>query len=180
MFDALLTQQFVLLISCSSGSQQFIAVSFPVSSAHCSVIPTVLAFLFLCFSPQVNSLFSSAAPAVPCAMGGHRRYPQMLGSLYLGYLEIYWSHVCRLAPLVTCSFSHQCMSCLGPSLPFECLRNCFPEHFCSLVLGLALVKLEQLIYVCLLYCLLLSHQFSSNYTAVDGSQQEEDNLYCTM
>lgn len=73
------------------------------------------------------------------------------------------------------------MSCLGPSLPFLSAQGAagFPEHFCSLVLGLALVKLEQLIYVYLL-CLLLSHQFSSNYTAVDGSQQEEDNLYCTV
>ena len=109
-------------------------------------------------------------------------------SLCLGCLQICWCHIHGSASWETCWFSRQRMSCFGPSLCFrefpavvQCLGGCWlcwaPLFACAGTL--ALVQLGQLICAYLPYCLLLSRHVSSNYTVLDGCQQEEDKMYST-
>lgn len=80
------------------------------------------------------------------------------------------------------------MSCFDPTLCLGEFPHChlvsrellaFLENLCSAG-TLALAQLGLLICAYLPYCLLLSCCMSSNYTVLDGCQQEEEKIYSTM
>lgn len=154
-----------------------------LSSAPWSVIPAVLP-CFTVFSPSQETvrLTSFCSPLccgrplhisialftwVICKFAGATYTDQHLGRP-ANFLISAWA---ILVPGFALEFPFV-IQCLG-----SCWLSWAPLFACAGTL--ALVQLGRLISVYLPYCLLLSRHVSSNYTALDGCQQEEDKTYST-
>lgn len=175
---------FALLISWSSKFQQFIAASFPVSSAAWSVIPAVHSFFKI-----FPTTWEVVRLPIFCSPMLWKAIVCIHCCLYPGHLLICWCHIYTytvsiLRDLLIFPSVHELFwsqSLLGRvshchSVTRELLA--FLEHLCSAG-ALALVQLGLLICAYLPYCLLLSCHVSPNYTVLDGCHQEEDKMYST-